>query len=520
MIELSRSHEPVAAGTIKVVGVGGAGSHAVDRISREGIAGVELIVTNTDARGLSGAVTAQKIGIGRALTRGLGAGGDPEVGAAAARESAAELADKLAGASLLIIVTGLGGGTSSGAAPVIAQIGRDLGAHVVVVATLPFSFEGRRRRDQASDGIKALRACSDLVVCFENERMSSIAGTSAGVLDAFAAVDGLLAQAVRSLSAMTRRRNVLSGGIAEIAAAVGGSSATALFGFGIAEGENRGAGALARALESPLLDKGKKLKEATSLWVHVAGGDDMRWAEVQSLMVKASEMTAQDVKMFFGASVDSSLVGTMAVTLIAGVPDACEPAFADLVVSCGSGEPERVESKRVNHPAVVSDGRVEQNEGMQISQTRKAVSVPPFEKKQEVQADVAYVPQISVTAVATDTVVVNESVSRDAMVSATVNESPVFVEPPASSAEVEAALEKFDAHESEALISSQIGNESVVQSVIPVVAEPEGAVKKKETVQEQMSFEPVSRGRFEKTDPTIVDGEDLDIPTFMRQRKD
>jgi hypothetical protein len=111
-------------------------------------------------------------------------------------------------------------------------------------------------------------------------------------------------------------------------------------------------------------------------------------------------------------------------------------------------------------------------------------------------------------------------VSWEETVSATVNESPVFGEPPASSAQVEAALEKFDAHESEALISSQLGNESVVQSVIPVVAEPEGAVKKKETVQEQMSFEPVSRGRFEKTDPTIVDGEDLDIPTFMRQRKD
>jgi cell division protein FtsZ len=137
MIELSRSHEPVAAGTIKVVGVGGAGSHAVDRISREGIAGVELIVTNTDARGLSGAVTAQKIAIGRALTRGLGAGGDPEVGAAAARESAAELADKLAGASLLIIVTGLGGGTISGAAPVIAKMAREQNILTVGVVLSP-----------------------------------------------------------------------------------------------------------------------------------------------------------------------------------------------------------------------------------------------------------------------------------------------------------------------------------------------------------------------------------------------
>ena len=518
MIELSRSHEPVAAGVIKVIGVGGAGSHAVDRISREGIAGVELIVTNTDARGLSGAITAQKIGIGRTLTRGLGAGGDPELGAAAARENASELAEKLAGASLLIIVTGLGGGTSSGAAPVIAQIGRDLGAHVVVVATLPFSFEGRRRRDQAFEGVKSLRACSDLVVCFENERMSSIAGTSAGVLDAFAAVDALLAQAVRSLSAMTRRRNVLSGGIAEIAAAVGGSSATALFGFGIAEGENRGAGALARALESPLLDRGNKLKEATSLWVHVAGGEDMRWAEVQSLMAKASDMTAQDVKMFFGASVDASLVGTIAVTLIAGVADACEPVFADLVVASGSRESERIEPKKLDHLTAGSNGHVDQDEALQISQTRKPAPVPPFESNEEIQADTEYVPQISVTTV------VNESVNREQTVSETLDEAPVLIQPPARVDEAEVVaeppFEKAHEHEQAVVISAHPVNKSVMQCETSVAAETEGAVKKKETVQEQMSFEPVSRGRFEKTDPTIVDGEDLDIPTFMRQRKE
>lgn len=514
MIELSRSHEPVAAGIIKVIGVGGAGSHAVDRISREGIAGVELIVTNADARALSSAITSQKIAIGSSFTRGLGAGGDPDLGAAAARESASEITERLAGTSLLIIVAGLGGGTSSGAAPVIAQIGRDLGAHVVVVATLPFSFEGRRRREQAIESVKTLRACSDLVVCFENERMSSIAGTSAGVLDAFAAVDALLAQAVRSLSAMTRRRNVLSGGIAEIAASVGGSSATALFGFGIAEGENRGAGALARALESPLLDKGNKLKEATSLWVHVAGGEDMRWAEVQALMAKASEMTARDVKMFFGASVDASLVGTMAVTLIAGVPDACEPALSDSIVSSGSREPERLEPKKLNHPATVLHRHAEQNEPLQISQTRKLVSVPPFERQQEVQIDTEYVPQISVSTV------VNELEHREEAVSETTDEPPVFVQPSASFPEPKSVIDQSPKVESVVVTSSDSSSESALQSDTPLFTEPEGALKKKETVQEQMSFEPVSRGRFEKTDPTIVDGEDLDIPTFMRQRKD
>jgi cell division protein FtsZ len=384
----------------------------------------------------------------------------------------------------------------------------------LVVATLPFSFEGRRRREQAFAGINALRACSDLVICFENERMSSIAGTSAGVLDAFAAVDALLAQAVRSLSAMTRRRNVLSGGIAEIAAAVGGSSATALFGFGIAEGENRGAGALARALESPLLDKGSKLKEATSLWVHVAGGDDMRWAEVQSLMAKASEMTAQDVKMFFGASVDASLVGTIAITLIAGVPDACEPVFADLVHSSGNSRIEPDESKNLEYPPVAPEGRSEQHEALRNVQARKSVSVPPFERKQESHADTGYIRQIPVAPV------VNELVNGEEPSSEIADKLPVEAELAASAPEVEVTSEKIHPQESEVFVPSQLGGEAGLQAGAPVVTEPEGAIKKKETVQEQMSFEPVSRGRFEKTDPTIVDGEDLDIPTFMRQRRD
>ena len=508
MIELSRSHEPFAAGTIKVIGVGGAGGHAVDQISREGIAGVELMVANTDARALSASLTAQKVGIGRALTRGLGAGGDPELGAAAARESALEIAEKLAGASLVIVVTGLGGGTSSGASPVIAQIARDLGAHVAVVATLPFSFEGRRRKDQAVEGVKSLRSSADLVVCFENERMSSIAGASAGVLDAFATVDALLAQAVRSLSALVRRRNVLSGGIAEISAAVGGSSATALFGFGLAEGENRGSGALARALESPLMDQGKRLKEATSLWVHVAGGEDMRWAEVQSLMSKASEMTAPDVKMFFGASVETSLAGTLAVTLIAGVPDSCELSSVSADTSIRGREADRAEPKTFVQPAALVERGVETPKTAIIAETQRVVFSPPVQIKHEEPVEKEYLVHNSAA------IVVNDA-------------GPEAAESAVDSVEVEEPLGEGvqEVHEqtSETPLVSEaprIQSAPPVQRETPLGAEPEAPLKKKETVQEQMSFEPVSRGRFEKTDPTIVDGEDLDIPTFMRQRRE
>ena len=516
MIELSRSREPFAAVTIKVIGVGGAGGHAVDQIFREGIAGVELMVANTDARALSASLTSQKIGIGRALTRGLGAGGDPELGAAAARESASEITEKLAGASLVILVTGLGGGTSSGAAPVIAEIARDLGAHVAVVATLPFAFEGRRRRDQAVDGVKALRAAADLVVCFENERMSSIAEASSGVLDAFATVDALLAQAVRSLSALVRRRNVLSGGIAEISAAVGGPSATALFGFGIAEGENRGSGALARALESPLLDRGKRLKEADSLWVHVAGGEDMRWAEVQSLMSKASELTAPDVKMFFGASVEASLVGTVAVTLIAGVPDSFEIPSDSKLASPSGRDAGRVDAGITAQSPAPVGRRDERLQPAAAAELHRVVSPDPVQIDHEESKEIAlgeYVIHAPVAAV------VNEPL--DAVHTIPVPEEEI-ADPVEGSTLYAENTGDVEAHPEDIRPAVEVARSGApeVQCDAPLNVQPEANVRKKETVQEQMSFEPVSRGRFEKTDPTIVDGEDLDIPTFMRQRRE
>jgi cell division protein FtsZ len=387
---------------------------------------------------------------------------------------------------------------------------------VAVVATLPFAFEGRRRRDQAVDGVKALHAAADLVVCFENERMSSIAEASSGVLDAFATVDALLAQAVRSLSALVRRRNVLSGGIAEISAAVGGPSATALFGFGIAEGENRGSGALARALESPLLDRGKRLKEADSLWVHVAGGEDMRWAEVQSLMSKASELTAPDVKMFFGASVEASLVGTVAVTLIAGVPDSFEIPSDSKLASPSGRDAGRVDAGITAQSPAPVGRRDDTLQPAAAAELHRVVSPDPVQIDHEEAKEIAlgeYVIHAPVAAV------VNESL--DAVHTIPVPQEEIADPVEGSTLYAENAGD-VEAHPEDIRPAVEVarGGAQEVQRDAPLNAQPEANVRKKETVQEQMSFEPVSRGRFEKTDPTIVDGEDLDIPTFMRQRRE
>jgi cell division protein FtsZ len=350
--------------------------------------------------------------------------------------------------------------------------------------------------------------------------MSSIADASSGVLDAFATVDALLAQAVRSLSALVRRRNVLSGGIAEISAAVGGPTATALFGFGIAEGENRGPGALARALESPLLDRGKRLMEANSLWVHVAGGEDMRWAEVQSLMSKASEMTAPDVKMFFGASVEASLVGTLAVTLIAGVPDSCE-----IFSECDFTSPRNRDAGRVNTenttPSPTPGGqRDDRLQVLGAIESQGVVPQKPAQIDHEESKNAARGEYVFHTPAAA---MVNELVNSVQTIPEPI---PVPEEKTAESVEVSTryAESQGAVEEHPVEVRAGVGSGHATDLEVPhdpaFNTHPELNVRKKETVQEQMSFEPVSRGRFEKTDPTIVDGEDLDIPTFMRQRRE
>lgn len=570
MIELTRSHESSGGGIIRVVGVGGAGARAVDRLCREGAAGVELFVANTDARALAASLTPNKITLGRSLTRGLGAGGDPELGRSAAIESSAELAGRLSGASLVIVVAGLGGGTGSGAAPEIAAIARSQGALVLVVATMPFQFEGRRRKDQALEALDGLRRSTDLVVCFDNQRMASIVGPAAGIEDAFEVVDALLAQVIRSLSSLMRRRNVLNSGLDEVAATVAGARSTALFGFGVADGEGRAEGALARALQSALLDKGHRLGDADRLWVHVAGGEDMRWSEVQAIMTRASSLVADPVRIFCGASVDPSLAGTISVTLLAGVPDSAVsrqcvegPGALQPALQAVSPQyfPDRSEGElpQMQSPlntvlpaagpmspsvsAMESEPHQEDLAAVVEEPVRTEIDAlstndpePAFVQAQEeviaVQDDVPSfsggAPRRNADPAQPEPAshVVNNRVMEEAnalpgapvtgdqqpsgSVSESLDSTPVEIVAPASVIGVGGSVEN---------IRRETRQPAVVSQAVSI-PENENALKKKPTVQEQMKFEQVSRGRFEKTDPTIVDGEDLDVPTFLRRRKD
>jgi cell division protein FtsZ len=193
MIEIARTGFQNPQGRVKVVGVGGAGSHVVDAIAREGYWAADLVVSNTDARALASSFTACRVGLGQRLTRGLGAGGDPELGRRAVE-------DIVMGSSLVVLIAGLGGGTGSGGAARIAEIARSQGAHVVALVTMPFSFEGQRRAEQAAEGLRDLQAHSDIVVCFENERMRHLADSAAAVEETFGAADRVLSEAVRCMN--------------------------------------------------------------------------------------------------------------------------------------------------------------------------------------------------------------------------------------------------------------------------------------------------------------------------------
>ncbi len=598
MIELTRTHEAHSEWNVKVLGVGGAGTHAADRLTRDGLAAVEILAANTDARALSGAATSARIVLGQGLTRGLGAGGDPELGRAAAMESLAAVGERLAGASLVILLAGLGGGTGSGATPSIAQLARAQGSHVAVFATLPFTFEGRRRREQALEALDALREHADFVVCFENDRMPSVADPASGIEDAFESVDSLLAQAVRAITEMTRRRNVLHSGIDEIASTVAEPRSTALFGYGVAEGEERARAAVARAFDNPLLDTDGALGLVSRLWVYVAGGPDMRWSEVQTLMSEISERVSPEVRLFFGAAVDPSMAGAISVTLLAGIPGTVGGGSSQVFTSSASAPAARpspmsapaaaqafqayqAAPEREEKPAVIK--AVEP--GNAISESPAPASwhesstpwqdIPPSAPEPFASPVASIVHDVAPEAVphledepvllplevpaepapahvwstptppfevskerrreaAAHEAALHEAAQHEAAqhVSAQVVGGVSFSEPPVEDTPVlSQAAEVFDnpsvsyaTHAEAAEDQTHPADftpvpEMEVEPVLPLGMPRENGKRTKDGVQEQMRFEAPNRGgRFEKTDPTIVDGEDLDVPTFMRQR--
>jgi cell division protein FtsZ len=304
-----------AGARIKVVGVGGGGSNAVTRMVQAGLSGVEFIVANTDAQALRANPAPIKIQIGAKLTKGLGAGADPNVGRQAALEDTDNLIQALSGADMVFVTTGLGGGTGTGAAPVIASLATELGALTIAVVTRPFKFEGKKRQKAADAGLEALREAVDTVITIPNERLLSVIDRSTSMVDAFTTADDVLKQAIQGISDLILVPGLINLDFADVKTIMSGMG-VAMMGTAMAEGHTRATDAANRAISSPLLEDAS-VDGARGVIINVTGGPDMSLMEVNEALTIIQEAAHEDANIIFGAVVDPELHGRVKITVIA-----------------------------------------------------------------------------------------------------------------------------------------------------------------------------------------------------------
>ncbi|HET7571306.1 MAG TPA: cell division protein FtsZ [Gaiellaceae bacterium] len=299
---------------IKVVGVGGGGTNAVNRMVDAGLSGVEFIAVNTDAQALMMCDADVKVHIGSKATRGLGAGADPAVGHAAAQESRDELKEALKGADMIFVTAGEGGGTGTGAAPILAELGREIGALTVGVVTRPFNFEGRKRSQQAEQGIENLRDRVDTLIVIENDRLLQVVEKRTSVVDAFRMADDVLRQGVQGITDLITVPGLVNLDFADVRTIMR-DAGSALMGIGVAGAENRAAEAARAAVSSPLLEA--SIEGATGILLNITGGPDIGLFEVNEAAEVVTSAADQSANIIFGAVIDDALGDEVRVTVIA-----------------------------------------------------------------------------------------------------------------------------------------------------------------------------------------------------------
>jgi cell division protein FtsZ len=468
MIQLSKNYSlPERAEDfipIKIVSVGGAGLNALDRIVLDGLEGAEVLAVNTDVQSLASSVAAHKVQLGRTVTRGLGAGGDPEVGYQSAFESTEEIREALTGGRMIFICTGLGGGTGSGAAPYVAHLAREAGALVLAFATLPFAFEGKRRNAQAREALARLNEIANAVVCFENDQMGDMVAPHAGIHQAFSKADTTISQSIRSIVNLVQRPGLIRIGFDDLVAALRSPNGRCLFGFGESDSDNRAHDALAQALKSPLMDRGRTLADAARVLVQVAGGPGMTLSEVEIVMKELDRHVSDETQILFGTAVDGRLGDRLSVTIISSFT-ARDLLQTQSPLSSPQPVPTALEQPHESSSKVEVEPEPAPIEDFQSAETT------PIEEPEPIEVENAPAPAV-------------ESVSN----AFEVVDTP---EPPVSAPRRKPA---------------------------PAKEEKASAEKAMQAKQEVLQFEPVNRGRFEKSEPTIVEGEDLDVPTYLRKK--
>ncbi len=299
---------------IKVIGVGGGGNNTVNRMIEHGVQGIEFIAVNTDAQALNLSKAEVKMQIGGKLARGLGAGANPEVGKKAAEESKEQIEAALKGADMVFVTAGMGGGTGTGAAPVIAQIARDLGALTVGVVTRPFTFEGRKRATQATSGVSAMKESVDTLIVVPNDRLLEIVDKNTPMLEAFREADNVLRQGIQGISDLIAVPGLINLDFADVKTIMS-NQGSALMGIGMASGENRAAEAAKKAISSPLLET--PIDGAQGVLLNITGGSNLSLYEVQEAADIVASASDQELNMIFGSVINDNLKDEIFVTVIA-----------------------------------------------------------------------------------------------------------------------------------------------------------------------------------------------------------
>jgi cell division protein FtsZ len=357
---------------IKVIGVGGGGSNAIDRMIHVGIPGVQFIAANTDAQALALSEAPHKIQLGPEVTRGLGAGGDPDVGAKAANESARELREVLSGAEILFLALGLGGGTGTGAGPVIADLARQTGALTVAVATTPFSFEGQRRSEIAKEGLRTLRAKSDTLIAISNDRLLEFIDEETSLDISFRIADEVLRQGIQGVAELVTSTGLINLNLMHVRIVLQ-NAGSALMSIGQARGDGRAVAAAELAINSPLTEL-SSITGASGILVNISGGNELSLDEIQKAVSTVAGAGSPDADILFGATVDPNMAGQVQVMLIAVGMEG-----QSLVATLDAPASDRHHSRRARH-RTSSAGRTEllDHEHAQRASDLRDLDIPTF----------------------------------------------------------------------------------------------------------------------------------------------
>ncbi|WAC20373.1 hypothetical protein OVA24_03145 [Luteolibacter sp. SL250] len=569
MISYTRDpQQTIPTSSVKIIGLGGGGTNILERVALDGMEGAELLALNTDIRTLSAAVASEKIQLGRNLTKGLGTGGDPELGQQAMLEAESEIRDSLRGRRIVFLCVGLGGGTGSGAAPIVTRIAREEGAFVVVFATMPFFFEGKRRREQAETSLNELAVLSNALVTFDNNRMGELVLAKQGIHEAFAAADLMICESIKAVIRLVIRPGLINVGLDDLMSALRTNRSRCLFGSGLAEGKDRAAKALRNALASPLLDQGALLKDAQTVLVHLSGGEDLTLYEIELLMQRLQKFVPEKAHVLFGAAIDPAMRDALSVTLISALPeDHLRAAPRDSLSSSLPENPVLDPSDSFasfSTPAPAAKPEPDPKPGPK-PETAFADTAPPVEEaKPEPEPESDLEPMFTTKPVA-ETKAQPEPEPEpqpepepEAVVEMWDDEPPfaeAFADAPVEAAVPASAPEDEEKPAVQLPAASAPKSENVMRlspdadagknlwtpkppaprpdDEFPPDLEDAPAAQAKPateppklklgvktpTAQPELSFDTAPRGRFEGVSPNVVNGEDLDLPPFLRKKK-